>query len=206
MSLFPDCTLIDCEQRSAEWFTHRKGVLTASQFGDWLTKSGKVAEKARLTAASKCLAEDRGFPDPPIFESDDMRRGVEMEPYAREAFGEQMGFAVDVIGFAKSIHGSFGCSPDGIMDNGEGLEVKCPRMSKLIQYIKNNEIPDDYKAQIHGSMAVTGAKAWWFVAFSPSAPLFVKLVERDQYTEDMLAGLKAYHEYYQELSELISIQ
>ena len=49
MSLFPDCTLIDCEQRSPEWFEHRRGVLTASQFGDWLTKSGKVAEKARRT-------------------------------------------------------------------------------------------------------------------------------------------------------------
>jgi hypothetical protein len=55
-------------------------------------------------------------------------------------------------------------------------------------------------------MAVTGAKAWWFVAYHPASPLFVKLVERDQYTEDMLAGLKAYHEYYQELSELISQQ
>ena len=206
MSLFPDCTLIDCEQRSPEWFEHRRGVLTASQFGDWLTKSGKVAEKARLTAASKCLAEAHGFPDPSPYESDDMKRGVQLEPFALEAFSKQMDFAVDTIGFAKSLHGAFGCSPDGIMDNGEGLEIKCPRMSKLIQYIKTDELPDEYKAQVHGSMAVTGAKAWWFVAFSPAAPLFVKLVERDEYTEDMFAGLKAYHEYYQELSELISIQ
>jgi len=79
-------------------------------------------------------------------------------------------------------------------------------MSKLIQYIALDELPDEYKAQVHGSMAVTGAKAWWFVAYHPASPLFVKLVERDQYTEDMLAGLKAYHEYYQELSELISQQ
>lgn len=204
MSPFPDCTLIDCEQRSPEWFAHRKGVLTASQFGDWLTKSGKVAEKARLTAASKCLAEAVGYPDPPPYETDDMRRGVELEPYALDAFHRQMDFAVDTIGFAKSIHGSFGCSPDGIMDNGEGVEIKCPRMSKIIQYIALDELPDEYKAQVHGSMAVTGAKAWWFVAYHPSSPLFVKLVERNQYTEDMLAGLKAYHEYYQELSKLIS--
>jgi len=204
MSPFPDCTLIDCEQRSSEWFAHRKGVLTASQFGDWLTKSGKVAEKARLTAASKCLAEAVGYPDPPPYETDDMRRGVELEPYALGAFRRQMDFAVDTIGFAKSIHGSFGCSPDGIMDNGEGVEIKCPRMSKIIQYIALDELPDEYKAQVHGSMAVTGAKAWWFVAYHPSSPLFVKLVERNQYTEDMLAGLKAYHEYYQELSKLIS--
>ena len=206
MSPFPDCTLIDCEQRSPEWFQHRLGCLTASQFGDWLTKSGKVAEKARLTAASRCLAEAVGFPDPSPYETDDMRRGTELEPYALDAFNKQMDFVVDTIGFAKSIHGSFGCSPDGIMDNGEGVEIKCPRMSKLIQYKALDELPDEYKAQVHGSMAVTGAKAWWFVAYHPSSPLYIKLVERDQYTEDMLAGLKAYHEYYQELSELISHQ
>lgn len=206
MSLFPDCTLIDCEQRSPEWFQHRRGVLTASQFGDWLTKSGKVADKARLTAASKCLAEAYGYPDPSPFESDDMRRGVELEPHAIEAFGLQTGLGVDTIGFAKSIHGSFGCSPDGIMDNGEGVEVKCPRMSKLIQYKALDELPDEYKAQVHGSMAVTGAKAWWFVAYHPASSLYIKLVERDQYTEDMLAGLKAYAEYYQELSQLFQTQ
>ena len=206
MSPFPDCTLIDCEQRSPEWFAHRKGTLTASQFGDWLTKSGKVAEKARLTAASRCLAEAVGFPDPSPYETDDMRRGTDLEPHALSAFNQQMDFMVDPIGFAKSIYGSFGCSPDGIMDNGEGVEIKCPRMSKLIQYIALDELPDEYKAQVHGSMAVTGAKAWWFVAYHPASPLFVKLVERDQYTEDMLAGLKAYHQYYQELSELISQQ
>lgn len=200
MSLFPDCKLIDCEQRTDEWFEHRRGYLTASQFGDWLTKSGKVADKARLTAASKCLAEFYGCPDPSPFESDDMKRGVELEPDAREAFMLQTGFAVDSIGFAKSKHGFFGCSPDGIMQHGEGLEIKCPRMSKLIQYIKNDELPDEYKAQVHGSMAVTGAKAWWFVAYYPSFPVFVQRVERDEYTEQMLAGLKSYHEYYQELA------
>jgi len=203
MSLFPHCKLIDCEQRSQEWFEHRKGFLTASQFGDWLTKSGKVADKARLTAASRCLAEFYGCPDAQPFESDDMKRGVELEPEAREAFSRKTGFAVDEIGFAKSKYGFFGCSPDGIMQSGEGLEIKCPRLSKLIQYFKNDELPDDYKAQVHGSMAVTGAKAWWFVAYYPSFPLFVKRVERDQYTEDMLAGLKSYHEYYQELSQII---
>jgi len=203
VSIFTDCKLIDCEQRSEEWFKQRKGYLTASQFGDWLTKSGKVADKARLTAASRCLAEFYGCPDASPFESDDMKRGVELEPEARNLFSLKTGFAVDEIGFAKSKHGFFGCSPDGIMQSGEGLEIKCPRLSKLIQYLENDELPDDYKAQVHGSMAVTGAKVWWFAAYYPSFPMFIKKVERNQYTEDMLAGLKSYHEYYQQLAKNI---
>jgi len=202
MSMFPDCTLIDCEQRSDEWFEARKGLLTASQFGDWLTKSGKVADKARLTAASKCLAEFAGYPDPPIKETDDMRRGVEMEPLARDAFQLLTGLEVDQIGFAKSSNGWFGCSPDGlILSTGAGLEIKCPRASRLIQYIEIGGLPDEYKAQVHGSMAVTGAKSWHFFAWCESFPSFHVKVERDGYTEEMLEGLKSYSNYFERLAK-----
>ena len=33
---YPECKLIQCEQRTPEWFDARRGILTASQFGDWL--------------------------------------------------------------------------------------------------------------------------------------------------------------------------
>jgi exodeoxyribonuclease (lambda-induced) len=212
---FPDCKLIDCAQKSPEWFEARKGYLTASQFGDWLTKFGKVAEKAQLTAASRCLADLFGVPDPSPFETDDMRRGTEMEPLAREEFAKLTGMAVDEIGFAKSKHGFFGCSPDGIMENGEGLEIKCPRPSKLIQYHELGELPDEYKAQVHGSMAVTGAKAWHFyaaivtendegkLAVSKAIPAFHIVVKRDTYTDSMFEGLKSYSNYYERLAAKI---
>jgi hypothetical protein len=93
MNMFPDCQMIDCEQRGEEWFAARRGILTASQYGDWLTKSGKVADKARLTAAARCLAEMTGNPDPAPFESEDMRRGTELEPDARQAFMQATGLA-----------------------------------------------------------------------------------------------------------------
>lgn len=201
---YPECKMIDCDQRSDEWFTARKGYLTASQFGDWLTKSGKVAEKARLAAASKCLAELTGNPDPSPYETDDMRRGVELEPEAREAFMNETGLIVDSIGFCKSIHGYYGCSPDGlILDASEGLEIKCPRASKLIQYHANGELPEEYKAQVHGSMAVTGAVAWHFFAYFPGYPSFHIRTPRDEYTEAMVKGLKDYSILFKNLTKLM---
>ena len=198
---YPDCKLIDCEQRTIEWFAARKGLLTASQFGDWLTKTGKVAEKARLAAAAKCLAEYAGYPDPPPFETDDMRRGTAMEPMLRDEFMGRTGIAVEEIGFAKSVHGWFGCSPDGIIPGmRSGLEIKCPRASKLIQYLENGELPDEYKAQVHGSMAVLGATSWHFYAGHPGFPSFHIEVKRDTYTEDMLAGLMSYSNYFENLA------
>lgn len=200
--IYPDCKFIQCEQRSEPWFEARKGILTASKMGDWLTKSGKVADKARLTAAAACLAEYAGFPDPPPFVTDDMRRGTELEPLARDLFMEQTGLAVEEVGFARSIHGWFGCSPDGIIPGCKsGLEIKVPRPSKLIQYHENNELPDEYSAQVHGSMAVTGATSWHFFAWHPGFPPFHVEVARDDYTEAMLAGLKDYSAFFEALAE-----
>lgn len=204
---FPDCTLIDCDQRTDEWFNHRKGYLTASKFGEWITKSGKVADKAKLTAASQVLAEAAGYPDPPPFVNQDMQRGIEFEEDARQLFMKSTGLIVDQIGFAKSKHGFFGCSPDGlILSTGEGLEIKVPRASKLIQYIANNVLPDEYACQVHGSMAVTGAKAWHFFAWHPGFPFFHIRVERDHDTQSMLDGLKSYSRFYAELVEKMATE
>lgn len=198
---FTDCKLIDCEQRTPEWFEARKGHLTASQMGDWLTKSGKVADGARLTAASKVLAEFAGYPDPPPFVNADMQRGIDLEPEACQLFQKRTGIVVDPIGFAASVHGRFGCSPDGlILETGEGLEIKVPRASKLIQYLDKGELPDEYRAQVHGSMAVTGAKAWHFFAWHPGFPSLHVRVVRDAYTRDMLEGLKSFSVYMETLA------
>lgn len=42
---FPDCEIIECEQRSPEWFEARRGLLTASEFGMWLLKQTTATEK-----------------------------------------------------------------------------------------------------------------------------------------------------------------
>lgn len=199
---YPDCHLIDCDQRTPEWHEHRKGYLTASMFGAWLTKDDKTSTKARMTAAAQVLADAAGYPDPPVFENADIRRGIEMEPVALQEFQKLTKLTVDTIGFAKSRHGLFGCSPDGlILETASGVEVKCPRASKLLEWLQAGTLPDTYRDQVHGSMAVTGAKSWHFVGFYEGFPLHHVHVMRDDYTERMLEGLKAFSGYLQATSE-----
>lgn len=242
---FPDCKLLDIDQRTPEWHEARKGRLTASGFGAWLADKKKVqltipeikteltglgiafkasaskpelivllpdpepfmdylegTKSARITAASKVLAEVAGFPDPAIYENDDIKRGIEMEPVAIQEFSRLTGLLVDPIGFAQSKHGLFGCSPDGlILSHGHGLEVKCPRASKLIQYHQHGCLPDEYRDQVHGSMAVTGAKVWHFFAYHEGLPSFHHITQRDSYTEDMLEGLKDFSGYLRATSQ-----
>jgi hypothetical protein len=189
------CIIYDMPQRSPEWFEIRKGYLTASQFGEWLTKSGKTAEKAALTAASKVLAEMAGYPDPPPYETDDMRRGVELEPVARGMFADHFGIEVREVGFCASRTLYAGCSPDGIAGDA-GLEIKIPRPSKLIQYHENPGIPDEYRPQVHGSMCVTGARVWHFWAWHPGFPPVHRVAMWNEYTDAMMIGLRDYSEYF----------
>jgi hypothetical protein len=249
MSQYPDCNLIDVDQRSEDWFAARKGYLTASNFGAWLTdykprikatideikdhldgkgiswKGCKTKDQlaallpdlsvfmdlseshksARRTAAAAVLAEVAGFPDPPVFENADIKRGIEWEPQAIQEFSRLTGLLVDPIGFAQSKHGLFGCSPDGlILSCSEGVEVKCPRASKLIQYHQAGELPDEYRDQVHGSMAVLGCKAYHFFAYHEGLPSFHVRVVRDGYTNDMLEGLKSFSDYLRSVSEMMA--
>jgi len=202
---FPDCNLIDVDQRTPAWFLARKGRLTASNFGAWLTKQDKTSTKARRTAAAAVLADVAGFPDPAVFENADIKRGIEWEPQAIQEFSRLTGLLVDPIGFAQSKHGLFGASPDGlILSTGEGIEVKCPRASKLIQYHQAGELPDEYRDQVHGTMAVLGCKAYHFFAYHEGLPSFHVRVLRYGYTDDMLEGLKSFSNYLRSTSEMMA--
>jgi hypothetical protein len=170
---YPDCQLHHMEQRSDAWWEVRKGLLTASEFGAWVIdkKGGKVATRAKKSAICKLLAQAAGCPEPPSFDNWTTERGSELEPLAIECFENATGLTVAPVGFCKSVHGKFGCSPDGlIMSNGEGIESKAPLPATHCKYVLEGELPAEYKLQVHGSMAVTGAPAWWFQSFCPGLP------------------------------------
>ena len=86
-----------------------------------------------------------------------------------------------------------GCSPDSLIkDGGEyvaGLELKCPSPYTHAAYIEEGVLPDEYKAQVHGSMAVTGLNQWHFFSFFPGLAPFHLVVHRDDFTDKLTAAL-----------------
>jgi hypothetical protein len=190
---FSHCTLHHCEQRTPEWFDLRRGILTASDFGPYLLKSDKTSEKAKETAICRLVAEAAECWQEPRFESAAMKRGTELEADAVGAFKIATGLRVESVGFCRSTFGRFGCSPDGlIVGENVGFEGKVPLPATHIKYRRAGVLPDEYLFQVHGSMAVTGADAWWFQSYNEKLANFRILVKRDSFTEELKGALIAF--------------
>lgn len=187
------------EQRSDVWFRTRAGRLTASNFHRILTPAGKDSSQWRTLAIEMCCSRIR--PDEIQWEGNyHTDRGVALEPEAREEFSRIMGLVVEQVGFITQDNELVGCSPDGMIKiNGQyaaGVEFKCPLAKNHAEYLLDGVLPDRYKAQVHGSMAVTGLDYWYFVSYCRGLNPFILRVERDQYTGILQDALERFIIYY----------
>lgn len=121
-----------------------------------------------------------------------VQRGIQLEPLARAEYEQLSGYAADEVGLCIHDSGGFGCSPDALIwldEWSHGLEIKCPIPETHMEYLDAGTLPDQYRAQVHGSMAVTGLRRWDFLSFCPGLPPLLRTVEWDDYTDRMLSGL-----------------
>lgn len=130
---------------------------------------------------------------PPVtVETAAMKRGTQLEPEARSYYEMDRGLDVEQDGFCMTDDGRFGCSPDGLVGIDGGLELKCPSPSTHVSYLLEGVLPSEYKAQVHGSMIVTG-RAWWdFMSYCPGLPPLLIRVGPDDYTEKLRTALEAF--------------
>ena len=120
--------------------------------------------------------------------------GIRMEAEAVKAFCDAENLEVEEVGFCEHRSKFAGCSPDGlIIGENVGFEGKAPlphtHQKYLMEVRKTKTVPDDYRDQVHGSMACTGADSWWFQSYCPGLPTLRVLVHRDDYTDRMEGGL-----------------
>lgn len=135
-----------------------------------------------------------------------MDRGTELEPLARIEFENITGKIVEEVGFCKDpdISPMVGVSPDGLVDNRQGIiEIKCPLPQTHIGYLRKGTLPTEYKAQVHGVMAITGANEAWFISYCPGLPTLILSFKRSRYTESLIQSIKHFSDLYSiQLEEL----
>ena len=179
-------------QGSSEWFAARCGRATASRFSDILAK-GKSGEATTRRNYRIQLVTERLTGEPAeSFKNAAMAHGTETEPFARMAYEAHSGNLVEEVGFVQHSTLMAGCSPDGLIDLNAGCEIKSPFQSAIHIETLESGMPSGHKAQVQGSLWVTGREWWDFISFDPRLPdhlkLYVQRIERD---EEYIKNLEA---------------
>lgn len=169
------------EQGTEEWLKLRVGKVTASELGNLLTPLFKLreGEGVKTYLCSKAAEQWRGQPLPG-FTSHATEQGQLLEDEARREFAFDTDHKIHNVGFVETDDGKFGCSPDALLDEDGGLELKCPEPTNHVRYLLDGTLPKDYACQVHGSMFATGRPWWKFVSYRRGFPAFVLRVERDE--------------------------
>jgi len=172
------------EQGSDEWFEKRLGKVTGSNFGTAIAKPGST----RTLYMQRLIAEILTGTPQGTYKNAIMERGTEFEPSACDYYEQINGILVKHVGFIETSENT-GVSPDGLVGNAGGLEVKCPLPSTHIKYILADREVAVYRPQVQGCMAATGRKWWDFVSYCPeviSRPYWCFRVVWDQeYIDDL---------------------
>ena len=170
------------EQGSEEWLGMRLGWITASKFKDVIAGgAGKTRKSYMYQLAAEAITGDRVE----SFSNEYMEWGTQTEPQARAMYEFDTGNTVDEVSFVKwNGVNKVGISPDGLIGDEGGIEIKCPKTTTQIETFLSGKMPTGHKAQVQGSLWVTGRKWWDFVSFDPridgDASYFCVRVERDE--------------------------
>ena len=178
--------IIDAPQGSPDWIRARLGRLTASRMSEIITPTRKPSASRDRLLADLLHEWASGMPSQD-FEGPWMERGSDLEDEAIGAFEFDRDCHVQRVGFCaiEPDDGSpylIGCSPDGLIGEDAGLEIKCPAGPKHVQNLlaaQGGGVPKQYVAQVQGGLWVTGRPIWLFVSYCPGYPSAVVEVERD---------------------------
>ena len=110
-----------------------------------------------------------------------MWRGVEDEPYARDAYAEHHAPVTEVGFITLDLDDDtrIGYSPDGLVGDDGLIEIKSRAPKKQIETIIADAVPPENMAQLQVGLFVTG-RAWIdYVSFAGGMPLYVKRVTPD---------------------------
>lgn len=203
--------VIDCEQKSPEWHAARAAcLLTASDAGPFIFGTDKRSVDARRSRIVRYLRRQMDIPldDWEIQKREDderklkyntaINRGNALEDEARELFAQLQGVHVSQPGIVLTNCAFFGASPDGLVHTSEGeepvagLELKCPELETLIDWIIDDKLPEEHANQCHASMAISGLRVWHFMGYFRGAPPLIVPVLWNDYTQKLHDGLASF--------------
>lgn len=178
------------QQGSLAWLELRAGKVTASEIGEMLTPQFKprTGDRPQKYLYTKLAEHVLRGPLPDSGRSFAMEQGSIREEEARPWLEMETGLEVQTVGFIETDDGRAGCSPDGLIGEYGGAEIKCPQPATHVRYLIEGILPEQYITQVHASLYVTGRKWWYFLSYCPGFSPLLLTVERNEVACDAIAS------------------
>lgn len=187
------------EQGTPEWFACRAGIPTASKFATVMAKGeGKTRSEYMRTLAGEILTGEPAE----TFRNDHMDRGNQMEDEARQTYAFINDAEIKRVGFIRS--GNKGASPDSLVGENGGLEIKTALPKIQIHRLILNRLPPEHVAQVQGNIWISEREWWDFVSYWPRLPVLTVRVYRDEaYIANMSSEIDRFNDELAEMVEQI---
>jgi hypothetical protein len=103
------------------------------------------------------------------FSNKHTERGNKLEPIARSIYEIETGNTVKQVGFIE-YNDYVGCSPDGLVGDDGGIEIKCPDDKEYFKLLleKEGAISSDYMWQVQMNLLITERKWWDLIFYNPN--------------------------------------
>lgn len=195
----------ELEQGSDEWLEARRGLITASELNLILTPTLKIANNEKTRAHAFELAAQRisGYTEPQWI-GDNMLRGWADEIKARERYSAEIAPVSEIGGMCKDFGGfKLWASPDGLIGDDEGLEVKSRIQKHHLATVTSNEVPQEHVLQVQANLLVSGRKVWNYVSYCGGWPMWIIRVEPDPVVQQaIIDACEAFEGKVQEVMQL----
>ena len=187
------------EQYSDEWWNARAGRLTASNAQAIATGGKGLETLVYNTLAEKYSKNHEGYTNA------EMQRGTELEPFARMTYEMETMSKVQEVGMITD--GKYvSASPDGLIDEDGGLEIKCLNKTKHFKIILNGikEVDAKYLWQVQMSLLVSKRKWWDLVIYHPDfekSLIIFKIYPELEKQEKLILGIEKGKQLIKELEK-----
>lgn len=171
--------IIECSQGSPEWLAARIGIVTASNMDKILTPQTMKPSGSQGAYLAHLVAEWFLGVSLDEYKSPYVERGNELEKCALAHYEFTHDVATTPAGFCIRDDGKVGASPDALVGDLGGTELKCPSPATHMNYLLNGP-PKEYRCQVQGSLWITGRKWWDLLCWHPVFEAVEVHNERDE--------------------------
>jgi len=167
----------DVVQGGDEWRELRRGIPTSSVFNEIVSPYKLIPLAGSWKLPMKLLVEwSLGLSEenPSQF----MQRGSQQEQDAIGYYALEKDCDPVRPGIFLRDDRLVGCSPDLLIGDDGGVEIKVPAAATHLGYLLDDD-PKQYACQIQGAMWLTGRQWWDFLSYHPTYPPKLIHFERD---------------------------